>query len=84
MSPDLLMIGSFLLALILGIPVAYALGIGGVVGIVTGLSPDMLQSLGSNTYNAVAKYPLVAIPLFILAGAIFERAGVASSLVRFA
>jgi len=84
MSPDLLMIGSFLLALLLGVPVAIALGLGGVVGIVSGLSPDMLATLGTNTYNSVAKYPLIAIPLFILTGLIFERAGVAASLVRFA
>lgn len=84
MSPDLLMIGSFLLALLLGVPVAIALGLGGVVGILTGLSPDMLATLGTNTYNSVAKYPLIAIPLFILTGLIFERAGVAASLVRFA
>ncbi|MBD3656819.1 MULTISPECIES: TRAP transporter large permease [Marinobacter] len=84
MSPDLLLIGSFLLALLLGVPVAIALGLGGVVGILAGLSPDMLATLGTNTYNSVAKYPLIAIPLFILTGLIFERAGVAASLVRFA
>jgi len=84
MSPDLLLIGSFLIALLLGVPVAIALGLGGVVGILAGLSPDMLATLGTNTYNSVAKYPLIAIPLFILTGLIFERAGVAASLVRFA
>ncbi|WP_375183051.1 TRAP transporter large permease [Marinobacter sp.] len=84
MSPDLLLIGTFLLALLLGVPVAIALGLGGVVGILAGLSPDMLATLGTNTYNSVAKYPLIAIPLFILTGLIFERAGVAASLVRFA
>jgi len=84
MSPDLLLIGSFLLALLLGVPVAIALGLGGIVGILAGLSPDMLATLGTNTYNSVAKYPLIAIPLFILTGLIFERAGVAASLVRFA
>lgn len=84
MSPDLLMIATFLLALVLGVPVAFALGLGGVVGIVSGLSVDMLATLGTNTYNSVAKYPLIAIPLFILTGLIFERAGVAASLVRFA
>jgi TRAP-type mannitol/chloroaromatic compound transport system permease large subunit len=84
MSPDLLLIGSFLLALLLGVPVAIALGLGGIVGILAGLSPDMLATLGTNTYNSVSKYPLIAIPLFILTGLIFERAGVAASLVRFA
>ena len=84
MSPDLLMIGSFLLALLLGMPVAIALGLGGLMGIVAGLPPAMLGTFGTNTYNSVAKYPLIAIPLFILTGLIFERAGVAAALVRFA
>lgn len=84
MSPDLLMIGSFLLALLLGMPVAIALGLGGLAGIVAGLPPAMLGTFGTNTYNSVAKYPLIAIPLFILTGLIFERAGVAAALVRFA
>lgn len=45
MSPDLLMIGSFLLALLLGMPVAIALGLGGLMGIVAGLPPAMLGTL---------------------------------------
>lgn len=65
-------------------PVAFALGLGGAIGIIMGLSPDMLSTLGMNTYNSIAKYPLIAIPLFILTGLIFERAGVAASLVTFA
>jgi len=84
MSPDLWMIAAFIGCLILGVPVAFSLGIGGIVGVLTGLSPSMLATLGTNTYNSVAKYPLIAIPLFILTGLIFERAGVAASLVRFA
>lgn len=84
MSPDFWMLAMFGLCLLLGMPVAYALGLGGAAGIVMGLSPDMLATLGTNTYNSIAKYPLIAIPLFILTGIIFERAGVAASLVNFA
>ncbi|WP_375056295.1 TRAP transporter large permease [Zobellella sp. DQSA1] len=84
MSPDLLMLLVFGAAMLLGVPVAFALGLGGAAGIVAGLSPEMLATLGTNTYNSIAKYPLIAIPLFILTGLIFERAGVAASLVRFA
>jgi C4-dicarboxylate transporter, DctM subunit len=29
-------------------------------------------------YGGIAKYPLIAIPVFILAGMIFERSGVAA------
>ncbi len=84
MSPDLWMLLIFGACLVIGMPVAFALGLGGAAGIVVGLSPDMLATLGTNTYNSIAKYPLIAIPLFILTGIIFERAGVAASLVNFA
>ena len=84
MSPDLWMILSFLALLAIGVPVAFSLGLAGAVGIVTGLSPTMLATLGTNTYNSIAKYPLIAIPLFILTGLVFERAGVAARLVHFA
>ncbi|WP_075880739.1 TRAP transporter large permease [Vreelandella massiliensis] len=84
MSPDLWMILAFAGFLIAGVPVAFSLALSGAVGILAGLSPDMLATLGTNTYNSIAKYPLIAIPLFILTGLIFERAGVALRLVRFA
>lgn len=84
MSPDVWMLLIFGACLVIGMPVAFALGLGGAAGIVVGLSPDMLATLGTNTYNSIAKYPLIAIPLFILTGIIFERAGVAASLVNFA
>lgn len=84
MSPDIWLLIVFGVCLLVGMPVAFALGLGGAAAIVAGLSPDMLATLGTNTYNSIAKYPLIAIPLFILTGIIFERAGVAASLVNFA
>jgi tripartite ATP-independent transporter DctM subunit len=42
------------------------------------------MSVPTNVYAGIAKYPLLAIPVFILAGLIFERAGVAARLVSFA
>ncbi|TVU69630.1 MULTISPECIES: TRAP transporter large permease [Cobetia] len=84
MSPDLWLLASFVALLVLGVPVAFALGLSGAVGIVAGLPVNMLATLGTNTYNSIAKYPLIAIPLFILTGLVFERAGVAARLVHFA
>lgn len=84
MSPDLWMLLALLGLLVAGVPVAFSLGLSGAVGILAGLSPAMLATLGTNTYNSIAKYPLIAIPLFILTGLIFERSGVALRLVRFA
>lgn len=84
MAPELLIFVVMATAIVIGTPIATALGIAGVAGIVVGLPPAMLATLGTNTFNAIAKYPLVAIPLFVLTGIIFERSGVAASLVEFA
>ena len=37
-----------------------------------------------NFYAGLAKYPLLAIPMFVLVGVIFDRSGVAQRLVNFA
>lgn len=78
------LLGTFAVLLLIGAPVAVALGFGGVAGIYLGLDIYALATVGTNTYNSIAKYPLIAIPLFILTGMIFERSGVARSLVDFA
>jgi C4-dicarboxylate transporter DctM subunit len=77
----ILFVGFFVL-LALGAPLAVALGITGALVIyIEGLG---IMSVPTNAYSGIAKYPLLALPVFILAGMIFERAGVALRLVRFA
>ncbi|HQN18820.1 MAG TPA: TRAP transporter large permease, partial [Syntrophobacteraceae bacterium] len=43
-----------------------------------------IMAIPTNVYAGIAKYPLLAIPMFVLAGAIFDRSGVASRLLQFA
>ncbi|WP_040611048.1 TRAP transporter large permease [Oceaniovalibus guishaninsula] len=81
---NLALLGTFVLLLVVGAPIAVALGLAGAVGVLLGLDLTALGMIGANTYAAVAKYPLIAIPLFILTGAVFERSGVAARLVEFA
>src|SRR5690349_15782454 len=65
-----------------GVPLAVALGLAGTAVIMAaGLG---IMSVPTNAYTGIAKYPLLAIPVFVLAGLILERAGVAASIVRFA
>ena len=76
-----LLFGSFLLLLVAGAPLATALGIAGAFVL---LAADLgASAIASNVYSSIAKYPLLALPVFILAGTIFERAGVAARLVAF-
>jgi tripartite ATP-independent transporter DctM subunit len=74
--------GTFVLLMCLGVPLAVALGLSAAAAIVA--SNMGIMSVPTTVYSGIAKYPLIAIPVFILAGMIFERSGVASRLVRLA
>ena len=77
-----LLLGAFFLLLFLGVPVGIALGLSGFA--VMGVHQLGIMALPTNIWTGIAKYPLLALPMFILAGMVFERSGVAERLVRFA
>ena len=72
----------FVALMLLGVPIGVALMLGGAVGI--GLAELGWLAIPNNFYAGVAKYPLLALPMFVLVGVIFERSGVARRLVEFA
>jgi tripartite ATP-independent transporter DctM subunit len=77
----LLLAAGFVLLLAAGAPLAVVLGAtGAFVILVERLG---IMSVPTNVYGGIAKYPLLALPVFILAGMVFERAGVALRIVRF-
>ena len=79
---SLILFAGFALLLLIGAPLAIALGISGTaVILIEGLG---IMAVPTNAYNGIAKYPLLALPVFVLAGMMFERAGVALRIVRFA
>lgn len=67
---------------LLGVPIAWALGFVGLIGIY--LSPVPLQVVAHMTFSSAQTYSLVAIPLFMLMGALIERAGLGRILMDFA
>jgi tripartite ATP-independent transporter DctM subunit len=79
---DWLLFGLFLVLMLAGVPLAVAMGLAGTA--VVAASGLGMMSLPINVYTGIAKYPLMAIPVFVIAGLIFERAGVAATIVRFA
>jgi len=83
-SANLVLLGSFLLMLLAGTPIAIALGVSGLLAIFVGLDWYSVANSATIAYSSIAKYPLIAIPLFILTGMLFERSGVAERLVRLA
>jgi tripartite ATP-independent transporter DctM subunit len=83
---SLLGIGLLLFALVLiGVPIAIALGLVAVVAMLTG--PEGVGSLPNAAlvmYDGATSFPLIAIPLFILAGAIMNASGISRRLIAFA
>lgn len=74
----------FTLAIMLavGVPVAYAVGISAVLG--AWYIDIPLEALMIQLTSGVNKFSLLAIPFFILAGAIMAEGGIARRLVNFA
>jgi tripartite ATP-independent transporter DctM subunit len=82
-----LLFASFIVLMLLGVPIGVALGVAGAAAI--GLANAQTQWFGllavpQNFYAGLGKYPLLAVPMFVLVGSIFDRSGVASRLVDFA
>lgn len=70
--------------MLIGIPVAVALGISSIVTILI-FSNDSLASIALKFFeNLSAHYTLLAIPFFILSSAFLSGGGVAKRLIRFA
>ncbi|KAA5607046.1 TRAP transporter large permease [Roseospira marina] len=84
MTANLVLLLGFIVLLMAGTPVAVALGMAGLAAIFVGLDMYAVGNTATIAYTSIAKYPLIAIPLFILTGMIFERSGVAARLVRLA
>lgn len=85
MSYDLLsgvLLLVFLGLMLAGVPLAVTLGLAGTA--VVAFADLGMLAIPMNVYTSIAKYPLLAIPMFVLAGIIFERAGIAASMVQFA
>ena len=77
----------FIALMLLGVPIGVALALGGSLAIAVanaGTQALGLLAVPQNFYAGIAKYPLLAIPMFVLVGSIFDRSGVAQRLVNFA
>ena len=80
----LLLFGAVLALVVLNVPIAVALGIVAVAAMVTSHGSGILPNLAIVAYNGATSFPLLAIPLFILAGAIMNASGISRRLIAFA
>jgi len=78
----LVLLGSFMLLILMGMPVAYAMGLSALIGgWYIDIPPDAIMIAIAGGVN---KFSLLAIPFFVLAGAIMAEGGMAHRLVAFA
>ncbi len=77
-----ILLGSFALLVGIGMPVAYSLGLAALVGAIWIELP--LDAVMIQIASGVNKFSLLAIPFFVLAGAIMAEGGMSRRLVAFA
>ncbi len=69
--------------ILIGVPIAVSLGLSSLIAILL-FGKDSLASLSLKLFDTSEHYTLMAIPFFILGGALMSTGGVAKRLVRFA
>lgn len=77
----------FAILMLAGVPIGIALGFGGIVAIAWANADAPwygLLAAPQNMQAGISKYPLLALPMFVLVGSIFDRSGIAQRLVDFA
>ncbi len=77
----------FIVLMLAGVPIGVSLGLGALIAIAAAnLDVQFFGLLAApqNFYASLTKYPLLALPMFVLVGSIFDRSGVAERMVRFA
>lgn len=72
----------FFIMLILGVPIAFAMGIGSAIALFFG-SDVSIMLVGHRLFSGVNSFSLMAIPFFMLAGEFMESGGISRRLVNF-
>ena len=82
----MLILGIFLalVAMIcINVPIAVALAISAIIGLLATEGVDSLVTVALDMYDGSTKFSLIAIPMFVLAGAIMNAGGITDKLINF-
>ena len=80
----LLLLAGVVALVLINVPIAVALGIAAVTAMLASQGAGSLPNVAIVMYNGATNFPLLAIPLFILAGAIMNTSGISRRLIAFA
>ena len=71
------------LMICINMPIAVALAMAGVLGLVATEGTGSLVTIALDMYDGSTKFSLIAIPMFVLAGAIMNAGGITDRLINF-
>ncbi|WP_111560267.1 TRAP transporter large permease [Paracoccus sediminilitoris] len=81
----LVLFGTFAVFLILGVPIAVALALSGILTLALQISLTRLApTIGGRLFSGLDNFGFLALPFFVLAGNIMNQSGIARRLVDFA
>ncbi|GAB3822023.1 TRAP transporter large permease [Pontibacter rugosus] len=81
----IVLVASFIVLLILGVPIAFSIGISALLTMLVSIAPEAaFTTLAQRMATGLDSFALLAIPFFILAGQLMNRGGIASRLIDFA
>jgi tripartite ATP-independent transporter DctM subunit len=72
----------FAVGLAVGLPVAFAMGLSGMLGLVWEGKLSLL-SVPQRLFDGINSFPLMAVPFFILAADLMTASGITTALLRF-
>lgn len=81
---ELILFGTFMVLLFLGVPVAFSMGVSALVAVTFKSGMAALAPMTGVFYASLSGETLLAIPFFILAGVIMELTGISKRLIEFA
>ncbi|MEO0909703.1 MAG: TRAP transporter large permease [Pseudomonadota bacterium] len=74
---------ALLIMICINVPIAVSLAVAAVIGLVATEGVDSMVSVALDMYDGSTKFSLIAIPMFVLAGAIMNAGGVTDRLINF-
>lgn len=78
----LIVIAALFALVLINVPIAIAIGAVGVVGVYINMGPQHLLNIPLTLFNGATNFPLIAIPLFIFAGALMNTSGISTRLIN--
>ncbi len=77
-----LLLGALFLFLLMGVPIAYSLGLASFVYFLA-VHPELIQVIPQRLFAGMDSYALIALPLFILMGHLMNEGGITRRLIDF-